>query len=386
MNFDFDTIIDRQQSESVKYGICKDDQIPMWVADMDFRSPEVVIQALHERVNHGIFGYGMPPKGSEEAVMSWLSRRHHWEITPEDIIFIPGVVAGFNLASHAVTRPGDGVVLQTPAYGPFFSVASNANLLQQEMELTQGSDGQYFIDYDAFEGCLSARSRIFMLCNPQNPTGRVFTEDELQKLAEICLRNNLIICSDEIHNDLVFSGKKHIPIASISPEIASKTITLIAPSKTFNIAGLDASVAIITEKELRDRFESARKGLLGNVNILGLYAARAAYLHGENWLTALLVYLESNRDFIVEFIGKELPSIKMAKPESTHLAWLDCREAGIGDKPSEFFRKNAGVILNDGSWFGKGGEGFVRLNFACPRAILQTGLQKLKEAFIEREG
>ncbi len=386
MDYDFDTIIDRRHSDSLKYRICEKEQLPMWVADMDFRSPEVVIKALHERVNHGIFGYGMLPEKSKEAVISWLSSRHSWNITPDDIIFVPGVVAGFNLASHAVTRSGDGVVLQTPAYGPFFSVASNANLTQQEMELSQGPDGQYFIDYDALEWCLTARSRIFMLCNPQNPTGRVFSLEELQKIAEICLRHDIIICSDEIHNDLVFPGRKHIPIASISPEITSKTITLIAPSKTFNIAGLDASVAIITNKELRNQFESARKGLLGGVNILGLHAARAAYQHGESWLEALLIYLQANRDFTIEFIKNEIPGIKIVKPEGTYLAWLDCRKAGIEGKPGEFFKREVGVIVNEGTWFGKGGEGFVRLNFACPRAILEIGLHKMKDALKKREG
>ena len=235
------------------------------------------------------------------------------------------------------------------------------------MELTISSDGSYSVDYDAFEACMTGRSRIFMLCNPQNPTGRVFQEDELEKMAEICLRNNVIICSDEIHSDLIFSGEKHIPIASLSEEIAAKTITLIAPSKTFNIAGLKASVAIITDKELRTRFENARKGLLGGVNLLGMYAARAAYQAGEAWLDALLQYLQANRDFTFDYIKSKTPGIKMAKPEGTYLAWLDCNEVGIKGKPSDFFKDTAGVVMNDGAWFGKGGEGFVRLNFGCPR-------------------
>jgi cystathionine beta-lyase len=386
MNFDFDTIIDRRCSESAKYAICQEDQLPMWVADMDFRSPEPVIQALHDRIDHGVFGYGTLPEGSKEAVISWLSNRHGWDVTPDDILFVPGVVAGFNLAAHAVTRPGDGVVLQTPAYGPFFSVASNSALIQQEMELPQGADGQYYIDFDVFEDCLNGRSRIFMLCNPQNPTGRVFTQNELIKIAEICLQYNLTICADEIHSDLVYSSHKHIPIASLSPQIASQTITLIAPSKTFNIAGLKASVAIITNKELRTRFENARKGLLGSVNLLGLHAARAAYLHGQAWLEALLVYLQANRDFAADYIYNQVPGIKMIKPEGTHLAWLDCRESGIEGSPGDFFEKEAGVVLNDGSWFGKGGQGFVRLNFACPRSVLKDGLTRIKEALAALQG
>jgi len=380
MNFDFDTIIDRRRTESAKWGLFEGDILPMWVADMDFRSPEPVIRALHERVDHGIFGYGLPPTKIKETVQAWLGNRHGWEVTPDDIIFVPGVVAGFNLASHAVTSPGDGVVVQTPTYGPFFSVPGNVNLTQQEMELTCSSDGRYSVDYDAFEACMKDRSRIFMLCNPQNPTGRVFMADELEKMAEICLRNNVIICSDEIHSDLIFSGGKHIPIASLSEEIAANTITLIAPSKTFNIAGLKASVAIITDKDLRTRFENARKGLLGSVNLLGMYAARAAYQEGEAWLDALLKYLQANRDFTLDYISTKMPAIKMTKPEGTYLAWLDCNDVEIKGKQSDFFKDTAGVVMNDGAWFGKGGEGFVRLNFGCPRTILEAGLRKMAEA------
>ena len=380
MNFDFDTIIDRRQSESIKYSICEEDQIPMWVADMDFRSPEAVIQALHDRVDHGVFGYGSLPTGSKEIVMSWISKRHNWDVKPDDLVFIPGVMPGLNLAAHAVTKPGDGVVLHTPVYNPFFSISKNANLLEQETALICGPDNQYMIDFDAFESCITRRSRIFLLCNPQNPTGRVFTQSELEKIADICLRNNIIICSDEIHNDLVYPGNRHIPIASISPEIASKTITLIAPSKTFNIPGLGSSVAIITNKELREKFKSSTYGLMGYVNILGLHALHAAYQHGESWLEAVLKYLFSNRDFINNFVNNEIPFIKMGKPEGSYLAWLDCREAGINGNPSLFFQREARVIVFDGNWFGKVGEGFVRLNFACPRTILEMALSRMKDA------
>jgi cystathionine beta-lyase len=318
--------------------------------------------------------------------MEWLFDRHKWEVKAEDIVFVPGVVVGFNLAAHAVTRPGDGVVLQTPTYGPFFSVANNVGLIQHEMELTRDSNGRYSVDYDAFESCLSGRSKIFMLCNPQNPTGRVFDQKELEEMAEICLKNNLVICSDEIHNDLIFSGNKHIPIAKISPEISANTITLIAPSKTFNIAGLKMSVAIISDKKLRQRFEEAGKGLLGSVNVLAYYAAVAAYRHGGPWLNALLSYLEDNRDYLVDFVRNELPGINMTKPEGTFLAWLDCREANLEGEPSEFFKRNADVVMNDGEWFGKGGEGFVRLNFGCPRSMLVEALEKIKEAMTKSLG
>ncbi len=378
MEFNFDNQPDRRASESVKWNRYDDDVLPMWVADMDFHVPEPVIEALRQRVEHGVFGYPLPPENLKESIVAWLARHHGWEVTPEDLVLVPGVVTGFNLASHAVTRPGDGVLVQTPTYGPFFGVEKNVNLVQHEMELTRAADGQYSVDIDAFEAALTGRTRIFMLCNPHNPTGRIFRKDELEAMAEICLKNDIIICSDEIHSDLIFSGHKHIPIASLDPEIAKNTITLIAPSKTFNIAGLKASVAIITDEKLRKQFDGARQGLTGWVNLLGMVAMEAAYDRGEAWLDAMLEYLEANRDYAFDFINNEIKGVKMAKPEGTYLAWLDCRDAGIDGKPDAFFQERAKVALNDGAWFGKGGEGFVRLNFGCPRSILEEGLGKIQ--------
>ena len=380
MNFDFDTIINRRASESTKWRTFADDVLPMWVADMDFRAPEAVIAALQKKLDHGIFGYPSLPDGLTDTVLAWLSRRHGWEVEPEALVFLPGVVTGFNLAAQALTRPGEGVLVQTPTYGPFFRVAANANLIQQEMELIRGDDGQYQVDLDAFEAAITPETRIFMLCNPQNPTGRVFRKDELEAMAEICLRNEVIICSDEIHSDLIYSGNKHIPIANLSPEIANQTVTFIAPSKTFNIAGLKASAAIIPNPEMREKFKAARRGVVDWVNLLGLTAMQAAYASGEPWLDALLLYLESNRDYLVDFVARELPSVRVTAPQGTFLAWLDCRELEIEQKPSTFFRQEAKVALNDGAWFGQGGEGFVRLNFGCPRATLEAGLGRLKTA------
>jgi len=380
MQFDFDTLPDRRTTESTKWNNCGEELLPMWVADMDFRSPEPIIQALHKRVDHGIFGYPQSPECLRSSVVEWLEKRHGWKVIPDDLVFIPGVVTGFNMAAHTVTNPGDGVLVQTPTYGPFFGVEKNVNLVQQEMELTNNSDGQYSIDADDFEAAITGRTRVFMLCNPQNPTGRVFRKNELEGMAEICLRNDIIICSDEIHSDLIFQGNKHIPIASIDPEIAANTITLIAPSKTFNIAGLKASVAIITDEKLRKQFDGARKGLAGWVNLLGLYGMEAAYEEGEPWLNALLKYLEANRDYAHEFISHKIAGVKMAKPEGTYLAWLDCREMDIEGKHDQFFKEHAKVLMNDGEWFGKGGKGFVRLNFGCPRSMLEDALGRLKEA------
>jgi len=380
MEYNFDELPNRRDSECEKWNRYDEDVLPMWVADMDFRSPEPVIEALKERVEHGVFGYPRPSENLKDSVVAWLAQRHGWEVTPDDLVLVPGVVTGFNLAAHAVTRPGDGVLVQTPTYGPFFGVEKNVDLVQQEMEMTRKPDGQYTVDLEAYKAALTGRTRIFMLCNPQNPTGRVFRKDELEAMAEICLKNDIIICSDEIHSDLIYSENKHIPIASLSPEIAAKTITLVAPSKTFNIAGLKASVAIITDKDLREQYEGAKKGLTGWVNLLGMVAMEAAYDRGESWLDALLPYLEANRDYAFDFINNEIKGVKMAKPEGTYLAWLDCREAGIEEKPAKFFQEQAKVAMNDGTWFGKGGEGFVRLNFGCPRVVLEESLARIKQA------
>jgi cystathionine beta-lyase len=233
---------------------------------------------------------------------------------------------------------------------------------------------------DLFEAAISERTRVFMLCNPQNPTGRVFRKYELSQMAEICTHHNILICADEIHQDLVYTGNQHIPIASLSPEIAANTITLIAPSKTFNIAGIKASVAIIQNPELRKKFESSRRGIAEWVNVFGQTAMQAAYQEGAPWLDALLAYIESNRDYTYDFVTNELPGIQMAKPEGTFLAWLDCRETRFKGSPSEFFLQQAHVAVNDGAWFGTGGEGFVRLNFGCPRFMLEEALQRMKIA------
>lgn len=384
MIFDFDTPTNRRESESMKWNAYSADVLPMWVADMDFRSPPAVRAALQKRLDHGVFGYPTPPQSAREAIAAWLANRHGWKVDPEAVLLLPGVVPGFNVAARAVTNPGDGVLVQTPVYGPFFRVAQNVGLIHQETELVRRADGQYEVDYDAFENTITEETSLFLLCNPHNPVGRVFQQDELERMAEICLQHDVVICSDEIHSDLVFREHKHTPIASLSPEIAANTITLIAPSKTFNIAGLKASAAIIENKALREKFEAARADMVEWVNVFGLVALEAAYREGEPWLEALLDYLQANRDFVFDFVQNELPGVQMAKPEGTHLAWLDCHEAGIEDSPSQFFLENARVAVNDGAWFGKGGEGFVRFNFAAPRATVKEALERMKAALVNR--
>jgi cystathionine beta-lyase len=380
MIYDFDHVPDRIHTESVKWRTYDPDVLPMWVADMDFPSPQPVVQALQERVAQGIYGYPKELPDFREILVDRLAQRYHWQVQPDELIFLEGVVTGFNLACHTVAEPGAGVLVQNPIYFPMLKAPANAHMQRQDMELTRLSDGSYAIDWEAFENAIDDRTRLFMLCNPHNPVGRVFREEELERMAEICLQHDITICSDEIHCDLVYSGQKHIPIASIDSEIARHTITLIAPSKTYNIAGLQCSVAIIQDPDLREAYQLARQGLVSWVNLMGMVAGRAAYAEGQEWLDQLLPYLESNRDHLYTFVEQNLPGISMAKPEGTYLAWLDCREAGIPGNPQEFFLKEGRVAFNDGKTFGQGGEGFVRLNFGCPRSMLTEALQRMQVA------
>lgn len=384
MLYDFDRIIDRSPSDSVKWHHYSEGTLPLWVADMDFASPEPVIRALQQRVDHGVFGYGIEPPELRPLIVERLQRLYGWEVSPEALIFVPGVVTGFNLAARAVASPGDGVLVQTPVYYPILCAPGNASCTLDEMELTQAPNGLYEVDFDAFEAAITERTRMFILCNPHNPVGRVFCREELVRMAEICLRHDIVICSDEIHCDLLFRGSRHLPIASLNSEIAERTITLMAPSKTYNIAGLHVSVAIVQNRELREDFEAARGGLVPRIDVMGFTAALAAYREGQPWLDGVLRYLEANRDFLHRYVSEHLPGIAMSKPEGTYLAWLDCRQADIPGNPHEFFLQQAKVALNDGATFGQGGEGFVRLNFACPRSTLVEALERMSESLRRR--
>jgi cystathionine beta-lyase len=385
----FDQVPSRRDSDCIKWQHYDKDVLPLWVADMDFPSPEPVIRALQARVEHGVFGYpeAVVPdpcyqQPLRQAVIDHAWQRYGWKVEPDELIFIPGVVTGFNQACQIFAESGGGVLIQTPVYTPILAAAGNAGLDRQEMELTHGADGTYTIDRGVFEAALTDQTRLFLLCNPHNPVGRVFRREELEFMAETCLKRGALICSDEIHCDLVFSGHQHLPIASLDPEIARNTITLIAPSKTYNLAGLQCSVAVISNPELRDKYRKSAHGLVPWVNLMGLAAAEAAYREGQEWLEQLLAYLKANRDYLSGFIKEEMPSIRMAAPEGTYLAWLDCRESGIEGSPYEFFLKQARVALSDGRTFGRGGSGFVRLNFGCPRSIVEEALNRMKTALV----
>lgn len=379
-NFDIPPV--RRGTDSLKwqrYG----DALPLWVADMDFLSPEPVLAALQERVAHGVFGYGAPPDALTETICARMAEHYRWTVTPEQIVYLPGLVSGLNVVCRAIGEPGDEVLVQTPVYPPFLSAPTNQDRRLLAAELTaEIRDGRlyYTIDDDAFVAAIGPRTRLFILCHPHNPVGRAFDATERTRLAAICERYDLAICSDEIHCDLLLDGRQHVPFATLSPEIARRCITLMAPSKTFNIAGLGASFAIIQNPELRRQFKHAMRGIVPDANILSLTAALAAYRHGGDWLRELLVYLAANRDFAADYIAHHLPGVRATTSEATYLIWLDCREAGIPGNPHEFFLKNANVALNDGAAFGPGGEGFVRLNFGCSRTTLAEGLERMRVA------
>lgn len=391
MHYDFDQPIDRRPTDSFKWNTYDPDALPMWVADMDFSAPPPVIDALRRRVEHGVFGYPMglmnSPKelpGLRRTIVDRLAGLYKWTIEPEDIVFIPGVVTAFNLACHTLATAEEAVLVQTPVYTPILTAAQETGILHQEMELTRQADGSYSVDWGHFEDSITAQTRLFILCNPHNPVGKVFQAAELERLAEICLRRGVTICSDEIHSDLVFSGHRHIPIAALDPEIAQQTITLMAPSKTYNIAGLQCSYAIIPNRELRKRYLQSRKGLVPWVNGLGLLAAQVAYQDGQEWLEQLLVYLEGNRDYLNEYVQKNLPGVEMGLPQATYMAWLDCRKSNLADNPYQCCLERGRLALNDGAKFGRGGEGFVRLNFGCPRTLLIEGLERLNQALMDQ--
>lgn len=382
----FDEVVERRGTDSIKWSRHGEDVLPLWVADMDFRSAPAIKEALAKRVEHGVFGYGVEPADLSAAARDRMARLFGWNIEPEDLLYLPGVVIGFNLASVAFAAPGEGVLIQPPVYHPFFAIGPNTGRTVQTAPLVRRADGGYEVDFDRFERAITPRTRVFVLCNPHNPVGRVFTKPELERMAEICLRHDVVICSDEIHEDFVYSGFTHIPIASIAPEIAAKTVTLFSPSKSFNIAGFQLAVAHASDAALLERLRRATSGLVPHrPGLFDIVAAQAAYQEGGEWLAGCVRYLEGNRDLLVDFVESRLPGVEMFRPEGTYLAWLDCRKAGLGEPPGEFFLREAKVALNEGTIFGKeSGQDFVRLNFGCPRSILLEALERMSVA-LERK-
>ncbi|MDR1011802.1 MAG: PatB family C-S lyase [Opitutaceae bacterium] len=385
MLHDFDTIHPRQDTDSQKWQkYAGTDIIPMWVADMDFHTSPAIIEALRRRVAHGIFGYARPTPSETAAVVHAMHARYGWTIQPDWIVWLPGLVCGLNVTAQAFARPGEQVICNTPVYPPFMSAATNSGRESLAVPLALNTAARRWeIDFDAMERAVitgGGRARLFLLCNPHNPVARVFRRDELLRLAEFCLRHKIILCSDEIHCDLILDPKlPHIPAGTLGDEIAANTVTLMAPSKTYNIPGLATSFAIISNPKLRSTFIRATAGIVAEVNTLGYSACAAAYCDSEPWRQALLAYLRGNRDRINDFVARELPGVTIEAPhEATYLAWLNVGALKLGD-PVAHFEKH-GVGLSDGAFFGTPRGSHVRLNFGCPRATLDEALRRMKAA------
>jgi cystathionine beta-lyase len=373
---DFDKVIDRRGTSSAKWDMYGGrDVLPFWVADMDFEAPPFIIEALHRRIDHGIFGYTRPPESLTEAVQQWLLERYEWQVEASSIVWISGIVPGFNMACRAVGKPGDAVMMTVPVYYPFLSAPGNSERRGIEVPLVN-VENRWEMDIGALESAATPDTGLFMLCNPQNPTGRIYQRQELEDLATFCLRNDMVICSDEIHCPLLLDADKpHIPIASLSEEIAQRTITLMAPTKTYNTPGLPAGFAVIPNRDLRRQFNRARVGLVGLPAPLPLAAAEAAYRDTSDWVPRLLEYLRGNRDLLESTIA-ELPGVTMTHVEGTYLAWLDMRDVPIEDLHGHF--KAYGLDLSDGAQFA--GPGYLRFNFGCPRSTLAQGIARFVEA------
>jgi cystathionine beta-lyase len=374
--FDFDTPVKRRGTSSMKWEKYKDrDIIPMWVADMDFRSPPAVIRAIAQRTAHGVFGYPTTPEKLNDRVVATLQETYEWEIKPEWLVWLPGLVTGINVACRAVGEDGDDVMTAVPAYPPFLSAPGYSRRSLTKVPLKE-KDNRWQFDFGRLEQMITAKTRMFILCNPHNPVGRVYTRNELTQLAAICNKHDIVICSDEIHCGLILDKDKvHVPTAVLDPEVAARTITLMAPSKTFNLPGLGCAFAVISDTDLRRRFQSAMAGIVPRPNVLGYAAAIAAFSACADWHAALLDYLRGNRETIAGAI-RQMPPLSIAPVEATYLAWIDMRAAGLKE-PVKFFEK-AGVGLQDGIEFD--GPGFVRLNFGCARSLLEKSLARMQTA------
>lgn len=375
MAFNFDEGIDRRHSDSSKWNKYGDEVLPMWVADMDFRSPPCILDALHQRVEHGVFGYGVRPQELIEVVIERMASRYQWQIKPEWIVILPGVVAGLNLSVRAFTSPNESTIAPTPIYPPFRKSSAFAQRPQLNAPLRL-ENGRWVIDLPSLEPLLTGKEKLLMLCNPQNPGGTVYRRDELQQQLEFAQRHDLIVCSDEIHGDLLLEpDAKHIPFATLSADAEQRSITLLSPSKTFNIAGLGASLAIIPDPKLRKQFNTTRDGIVPSVDVLALTAATAAWRDGESWLQELLPYLRCNRDRLVSAINN-MPGLTMVTPQATYLGWVDATALPV-DNPTLFFQK-AGLGFSPGTDFGE--AKFVRINFGCTSANLEEAIKRMKAA------
>jgi cystathionine beta-lyase len=375
MSFDFDTIHSRLGTGSTKWSRYPQDVLPMWIADMDIAAPPAVLEALHQRLDQQILGYSVACDEVREAIVADLWAKYAWRVQPDELLFLPGVEPGFNMALHAFVQPGQPVVLQTPNYRPLRMAPGHWNLPKIEVPFELNVQGEYLTPLPALRQALDGAGAL-LLSNPHNPLGKVFAREELLAVASACLEQGALIISDEIHAELCFDGRRHIPTASLGPEIAQRTITLMSASKAYNIAGLKTCFAVIQDPVIRERFNHARCGMVDSVSPLGLEATRAAYSQCGEWLEALVQYLQANRDHLLNAVQTRLPGVVMHAPQGTYLAWLDCSALGLDD-PQRFFLEQAKVGLSAGLEFGDDSQQFVRLNFGCPRALLEEGIQRM---------
>ncbi len=391
MKYNFDEYVERRNTKSVKWDGMKEvfgteDALPMWVADMDFLSPTEVVNALIERAKHGVYGYTLKDEGFYNSFIDWVKKRHNWEIERKWIVATPGVISALSLAILTFTKPSDEIILQPPVYYPFFRVVSGLGrkIVYNPLKF---ENGRYTIDFDDLERKINGKTKMLILCSPQNPTGRVWTEEELSKLGNICKRNDILIASDEIHADIVYKEYKHTPIASLN-DFANNTITFMAPSKTFNVAGLNTAMTIIPNEELLKSFSMMLENMgLGIGNVFGITASQSAYKNGEEWLEALLDYLKENLEFLKSFVAERMPQVKVVEPEGTYLVWMDFRSLNMSDEELRtFMLEKAKVALDDGYIFGPGGSGFQRINIATPRMILKQGLERIENAVKSLKG
>jgi len=386
MHYDFDEPIKRENTDSFKFDYTNEyfgtsDLIPMWVADMDFRTPDFIMEAIRKRTEHEILGYSTRPESFYQAIINWYKKRQDWSIERNWILFSPGVVAALSLAVNAFTREGEKIIVQPPVYHPFFSVVRDNKRKLVYNTLVQ-EDGYYRMDLDDLKQKIDTDTKLLILSHPHNPVGRVWSPGELKELADLCLENNIIILSDEIHSDLVLPPHVHYPLSTLSDEISNNTVTCVAASKTFNLAGLSSSAVIIPNEKLRSRFShEVQKGHLHMGNIFGTIAMETAYSQGGDWLDQLLAYLKDNADLLADYTAANLPGISVRPPEATYLAWLDMKNLGMKSRElRKFMTMEARIGCNDGPSFGPGGTGYQRLNFACPRSTLKKALDQLKQA------
>lgn len=378
--FNFDSFPQRQGTGSIKWDRFPG-KLPYWVADMDFVSPDCILEALHQRVDHGVFGYAHAHAGLVEALLEYLRGIHDVHVSEDDLIHLPGMVLALSLACRAFAEPGDQVMICSPVYYPFFHVAADAGAELIDVPHVR-DEVTWRFDWDAMEAAVTPRTRLFILCNPQNPLGRAFTQEEIVQLAEFCQRHDLILVADEIHCDLVLEpGQQHFSASRLPEELRQRVITLMAPSKTYNIAGLGYSFGIIENEELRRKFVKARGCTVPEINLLAMVAAEAAYRNGEPWRQALLEYLRVNRDTLASYVQTEMTELTVHEHAATYLYWIDCSRLNLPN-PAQFFSQKANVFLTDGTPFGSGQH--VRFNFGCPKDHMLAGLEAMKSALAER--